>query len=435
MSWKPTSLRYVIHRSWFTPTFGWLALSLIATPSPGAAPVLTVPASEASQQVTAPWPKEAQGEPADDWELVANGGSPQAPIAAQRTAQVAADGTVADAHGALLASLPPQPGVQASRSLTLQPPAAQQAAATSPFRFEDLGATSVKLLEGDRPVFVYNHGVITNAKVAEQDKRGARACYLHPVWGLNGEVLTDDFPADHYHHHGIFWAWPHVLIEGREYDLWTYSNIQPRFVRWLYRQTGPAAAVLAVENGWFVGDRQVMTERVWLRAFRSGADERSLDIALVLIPGDRPVALRGAEGKSYGGLTMRYDVWPRRDSIVRAPGHTVSLSGDSLASPEDLSNTRLPWADLSAQFPGSPQRSGAAVFVHPSHPDYPPSWLTRCYGCLCVGYPGVEARTFEAGVPFRLDYRVWIHKSEVDQERLGRQYGAYGAGANVSWEP
>ncbi|MCY2995011.1 MAG: PmoA family protein [Planctomycetota bacterium] len=435
MSWKPTTLWQIICRSWTTPTFGLLALSLIATPSRGATPVLAVPASEAPQHVTAPWPKDAQGEPTGGWELVETGEDSKAPVAMQRTAQVAADGTVADEHGALLATLPPKSGVQANRSFTLRPRAAKQAAAFSLFRFEDSGEKSVKLWEGERPLFVYNHGVITNEKVVEQDRRGARACYVHPVWGLNGEVLTDDFPADHYHHHGIFWAWPHVLIEGTEYDLWTYNNIQPKFVRWLYRQTGPAAAVLAVENGWFVGDKQVLTERVWLRAFRSGEDERSLDIAMVLIPGDRPVTLRGAEGKSYGGLTMRFDVWPRRDSAVRAPGHTVRLTGDSLAAPEDLSNTRLPWADLSAQFPGSPQRSGAAVFVHPGHPDHPPSWLTRCYGVLCVGYPGVDARTFEAGVPFRLDYRVWVHKSEVDQERLGRHYEAYGAGAKASWKP
>ena len=255
MSWKPTILRQVVRLTRYTSTFGWLVLSLLATPSRGAAPVLVVPASKASQQVTAPWPKDAQGEPAGVWELVETEGGAEAPAVMQRTAQVAADGTVADENGAVLATIPPYSGVQASRSFTLRPRAATEEAASSPFRFEDIGEKSVKLWEGERPVFVYNHGVITNAKVVEKDRRGARACYVHPVWGLNGEVITDDFPADHYHHHGIFWAWPHVLIEGREYDLWTYSNIQPKFVRWLYRQTGPAAAVLAVEIGWFVGDK------------------------------------------------------------------------------------------------------------------------------------------------------------------------------------
>jgi hypothetical protein len=393
-----------------------------------------VPASDAVQHVTAPWPRDATSQSPNGWELVEVGVDAPAVAALQRTAQVAADGTVADERGAVLATLLPRSGAQSGRDFTLRARADQAPADASPFRFEELDDKSVKLWEGERPVLVYNHGVIANDQVlAKKDARGARACYVHPLWGLNGEVITDDFPADHYHHHGIFWAWPHVLIEGREYDLWTYSNIQPKFVRWMYRQTGPAAAVLAVENGWFVGEKQVMTERVWLRVFPSGQEERSLDLTLVLTPGDKPVTLRGAEGKSYGGLTMRFDVAPRRDSVVRAPGHTVGQSGDSLASRDDLTNTRLPWADLSAQFPNSPQRSGAAVFVHSGHPDYPPSWLTRCYGALCVGYPGVEAKTFDPGVPFRLDYRVWVHKSEVEQERLASHYAAYGAKA--CWQP
>jgi hypothetical protein len=393
--------------------------------------VLVVPPSEARQHVTVPWPKDAETDPAGGWQCVEIGGPADAAAGVQRTAQVAADGTVADERGALLATIAPRAGMQEPRRFALRPRA--EPAVASPFRFADVDNKSLQLFEGDQPLWVYNHGVITCDKVPEKDRRRTRACYVHPVWGLNGEVITDDFPADHYHHHGIFWAWPHVAIEGREYDLWTYSNIQQKFIRWLFRQTGPVAAVLAVENGWFVGDKQVLTERIWLRAFRTGEDERGLDIALVLVPGPQPVTLRGAEGKSYGGLTVRYPVWPRRDATVRAPDHTVNQSGDSLASKEDLSNTRLPWADLTAQFPGSPQRSGATVFIHPGHPDFPPTWLTRCYGCLCVGYPGVEGRTFEPGQPFRMDYRIWIHKSEADHARIGQHFEAFGSGVKAAW--
>ena len=89
-------------------------------------------------------------------------------------------------------------------------------------------------------------------------------------------------------------------------------------------------------------------------------------MTLVFIPGDRPMTLRGSEGKSYGGLTVRFDVWPRRDAIVRVPGTRSSrAAGDGLASKEDLSNTPLPWADLTSQFPGSPQRERGGG-VHPA---------------------------------------------------------------------
>jgi hypothetical protein len=104
-----------------------------------------------------------------------------------------------------------------------------------------------------------------------------------------------------------------------------------------------------------------------------------------------------------------------------------------LVSDEDLSETRLPWADLSSHFPGAPGRSGGAILVPPDHPDFPPTWLTRCYGPLCVGWPGVEARTFPACEPFSLRYRIWLHQTEVDHARLESVFAAYKSALEASW--
>ena len=88
-------------------------------------------------------------------------------------------------------------------------------------------------------------------------------------------------------------------------------------------------------------------------------------------------------------------------------------------------NTPLPWADLTTHIPGAPQRSGAALFINPQHPDYPPTWLTRTYGALCVGWPGVKSHEIPAGESVELKYRVWVHASELDPAQLARQYQAY----------
>ena len=72
--------------------------------------------------------------------------------------------------------------------------------------------------------------------------------------------------------------------------------------------------------------------------------------------------------------------------------------------------------------------------VHPKHPDYPPTWLTRCYGCLCVGWPGVQARTFEPGKPIRLSYRVLLHKTALDVTQLKETYQNYLDATKARWE-
>lgn len=84
-----------------------------------------------------------------------------------------------------------------------------RAPASDSFHFTGLTEESLALFEGDRPVFVYNHGMIHQPGVPADR---ARSTYVHPLYGLDGEVLTDDFPADHTHHRGLFWAWPHVRV-------------------------------------------------------------------------------------------------------------------------------------------------------------------------------------------------------------------------------
>lgn len=286
------------------------------------------------------------------------------------------------------------------------------ASAADAFRFEDATDKSLALFEGARPVFVYNHGVIQPPAGVPADR--ARSSYVHPIYGLDGEVLTDDFPKDHYHHRGLFWSWPHVRIGDEHYDLWMLKGIEHRFGRWLAREADAKGATLGVENGWFVGERKVMHEHVWLCASPSAKDERVLDVELAWTPLGVPIALEGAEGKSYGGLTLRFA--PRTDTVVTT---TLGQGG------QDLTITRLSWADLSARFAGSGQPSGAAIFVAPDHPDFPPEWLTRHYGVLCVGWPGVKAKTFPPGETVRCRYRVWIHRGAPDVEKVAAAYRAY----------
>ena len=80
--------------------------------------------------------------------------------------------------------------------------------------------------------------------------------------------------------------------------------------------------------------------------------------------------------------------------------------------------THLPWADFSARFGKASHPSGMAIFVSPDHPNFPPMWLTRHYGALCLGWPGVEPKTFSANVPIRCRYQVWIHRDTPQSAAL-----------------
>jgi hypothetical protein len=392
-------------------------------------PVLTVPASPQELTVTVPLPKGADTGPvrtgsARRWRLIEEG-QLQAYIPVEQVAKPNADGTQSN-DSELLAVIPPGKTPAGVRRFRLEPaPERADQRPKTGFALKPLNDKSLELRDGDRPVLVYNFGTVTRDWVPAKDNRRSRGCYVHPLYGLNGEVLTESAPKDHYHHNGIFWAWPHVAIGGHQYDLWTYKDIQQKFVRWLAQQPGPLAATIGVENGWFVGDRKVMIERVWMRTYPVEGDHRALDLDMFWIPVERPITLRGAEGKSYGGLNLRFAPRKENTTLITVPQGSPT---------QDLPDTPLPWADLSAKFPGAPGPSGAAILVDPRDPDYPPTWLTRHYGILCVGWPGVKDRTFPVAKPIHLRYRIWIHKSAAPLDELKQAYEAYAAATKARWQ-
>ncbi|MFO1497286.1 MAG: DUF6807 family protein [Verrucomicrobiota bacterium] len=379
-----------------------------------AADELVVPPAEGMLQVTVP----VTSQSLSSGRLVEDPGAAE-PIAFDLVPGWGRDGLPSATARRLVASIPSKSGAQGPRRFRALEAVKAVSGPGSDFRYEPVSGQSLGLWEGRKPVFVYNHGVLTRPGVPEDRYRST---YVHPIYGIDGEVLTDDFPKDHYHHRGLFWAWPHVKVAESNYDLWDLRGIEQRFERWLDRRCGSAAAILGVENGWYVGGRKVAHERVWLTVFPAGSTGRVIDVDLTWVPTSQSITLLGAEEKSYGGFTLRYA--PRTGTIITTPRGS---------SPEDLAVTRLPWADLSARFEGAPRESGAAVFISPDHPDYPPTWLTRHYGVLCVGWPGVKAATFQPGEEIRCSYRVWIHRDRPGVDELTGMNRLYQSGRQAHW--
>lgn len=267
------------------------------------------------------------------------------------------------------------------------------APASSPFAFREAAPGTLELTEEGRPVYAYNYEMKLK-EGAPEDRR--RACYVHPLWTPAGVVVTDDFPRDHYHHRGVFWAWPRVTAAGQTLDLWTIRGLHQRFVRWLRRDTDQASATLEVENGWFAGERKIATERVRIVAHRATGRARTLEFRLV-IEALEALELAGepAQLKGYGGFSIRFA--PRSQTIIRT---------DSGIEKQDSDMARHPWAELEGDFSG--RRAAVRIEIDPSHPGYPNGWCLRHYGFLGVNYPGLESLRLEQGAQLVLSYRVTV---------------------------
>jgi hypothetical protein len=157
----------------------------------------------------------------------------------------------------------------------------------------------------------------------------------------------------------------------------------------------------------------------------ASADSRPIDVELSWTPLDLPLTLWGAEGKSYGGFNFRFG--PRTKTVITVPENSplpADVTAPAGRTSGDLLETRLPWADFAGDFQGG-AFSGAAIFVHPQHRDYPPTWMTRHYGLVSIGWPGARPQTFPAGEPITCRYRVWIHRGSPTAAQIHKAYEEY----------
>ena len=277
--------------------------------------------------------------------------------------------------------------------------------ADSPFAFCEINPASLELSENGKPVFVYNFGGILAAGAPEATRRST---YLHPVYAPDGTVLTDDFNQDHPHHRGIFWAWEVVTFDGKTNDVWTVKGFRQIFVRWMARETTGAAARLAVENGWFSGERKFVKEDVDIVIHPTANHRRQLDFTLSFEATDKPVVIAGTpkQKKGYGGFAFR--TAPRDNGAAK-----TIIRTDAGISEKDGIMSRHRWAETLGTFQG--RKEAIRIEDDASNPGYPNNgWLMRhSFALLNVSYPGLASVTLQPGRPLVLKYQVILSSGQA----------------------
>jgi len=270
--------------------------------------------------------------------------------------------------------------------------------AAAQMEWRELPGQRIEVLDSGRPALVYNYGPQLPAGVPE-DRR--RCCYIFPLWTPDGVSMLDDFPKDHYHHHGLFWAWPVVETPSGKFDLWMYRGIEHRFVGWIRRDPREGAAQLVADNGWYVKDERIVREIVEILVHPAQGKERRVDIALEWEALKAPVTLRGSQeqGKSYGGFSARFA--PREGTVIRSSEGPVTKD-------EDLVPHR--WAELEAAYQG--RKAVLRITPQESNPGVPYQWCLRDYGFIGASFPGrtpeSNGYTLQPGAPLRLRFTVTV---------------------------
>ncbi|HCU20440.1 MAG TPA: hypothetical protein DF818_14390 [Bacteroidales bacterium] len=284
----------------------------------------------------------------------------------------------------------------------------------SPFTFRE-NTQGVELLENGRPVFFYQREPrsLTNQYVYNN--------YLHPLYSLTGDTLTEEFPEDHPHHRGIFWAWHQLYIGNQSVgDGWVMESIHQE-VADVKSGIQKNSARLDLNVRWksklWQNGKPFVHEHTTIEVHLLQSDIRIIDfeIALVaLVPG---VSIGGSDDeKGYGGFCTR----------IRLPDDMEFTSAGGKVIPQTLQIVAGSWMDFSASFGKSGKKSGLIILCHPSTPNYPAPWILRqVTSTQNIVFPGRQRVNLSMDKPVVLRYRLVLHKGsalDVNIAQLKEQY-------------
>ncbi len=289
----------------------------------------------------------------------------------------------------------------------------------------DPASGQIDIIDDGKPVLRYSYKTVEPGEVLEKVTPAnriyarPRSDYIHPLYGLNGEVLTKDWSIDHPHHRGIYWAWPEVDYGTNRGDLHALQKVFARPTGKVRLQSGVAFAEIEAENLWMWEDREpIVRERAIIRAYRATAEGRLVDLAFQFVALNDGIALARRGTEHYGGLNIRMAT-PASQEITTHTDPTNAVP-------------RRAWSDLSGIFAPMSTPSGLSVFQYAGNPDYPGDWVQYPNLSWCQPtFPAFGTRyPLPPGKPLLLRFRLLIHNGTKPTDAVAaKEWDAYQSSA------
>lgn len=317
---------------------------------------------------------------------------------------------------------------------------------------------ALHLLRGDQTWFVYHQETVLPPEGVNPLYQ--RSGYMHPVYSPGGRVVSDDFAPDHYHQHGLFFAWVNTRFRDRPVDFWNQAKGQGtvRHAELLEQQAGPVSAELVVRLQHLALDPQhpdedqaeVVLEETWQIVAHPVDEFLVWEVCSVQKNvTNQPLHLQQYH---YGGFGFRGSrEWlgsageipgefltsrgKNRQAGNHTPAEWVALFGPVSRTAAKSKSERVGQnsRDATSSTAASSQ-AGVVIFGHPQnlrapqtvrlHPNKP-------YFCFC---PVVEEPfTLEPGAQLESRYLVLTCDGSPDPERMNQISQAYSQPPSARW--
>lgn len=245
-----------------------------------------------------------------------------------------------------------------------------------------------------------------------------RCNYIHPLWGVDGTVLTEDFPADHLHHRGIFWTWHQVWIgEQRIGDPWEIKEFEQEVtdVEYTARKNGTAILKTIVDwksDKWQKQGEKIpyLKENATIAIHPKSVNLRKIDFEIQLLAMAENLSIGGSEDvKGYSGFSVR----------MVLPEDVIFIGPDGEIEPQNTAVESKGYVNVSGSLLDDNKKGGIVMIDHPENPGYPQSWILRKQRSMQnAAFPGNKTIPISTSKPLILKYSLIIYSGEMSDKNI-----------------
>lgn len=285
---------------------------------------------------------------------------------------------------------------------------------------------SVEIRSGSKSVLKYNHAFVLPPPGAKP--AFVRNAYIHPLYSPSGKVVTEDFPADHLHHKGVWFPWTRTRFEGREIDFWNLGEElgTVQFAGFVGLSSGPVFGGFIARHEHVdltqPGGKVALNETWDVRVWNVGGAEAGYWLwDLTSVQNCATDSILFLPQYRYGGLGFRgAKGWIDENYEALASTGKTHKNGHL---------TKAKWIDHSGHGDGWPEDewAGVAILDHPENFRHPQSMRLWDSGGAFFCYSPIQEGDAEIrpGEAYTSRYRFYVHEGRVDKgevERLWRDF-------------
>jgi hypothetical protein len=245
-----------------------------------------------------------------------------------------------------------------------------------------------------------------------------RCNYIHPLWGIDGTVLTEDFPADHLHHRGVFWAWHQVWIGDKQIgDPWEIKDFEQQITDIEYAARENGIAELKTEVHWKSplwknqGEKiPYLQENTKIVIHPKKGNYRKIGFEVHLLALAENLKIGGsADEKGYSGFSVR----------MVLPGDITFTGPQGEITPENTAVESPGYVNVSGAVGKNGSAGGIVIIDHPENPGYPQPWILRKKNSMQnAAYPGNTLIPVSTQNPIILKYSLIVYSGKMSDKKI-----------------